>query len=80
MQILIRDLPGDVTEEQLREYLRPFGDVEALSMTNVGNKERTSATVDMPLSTAVCEMVCDRVRQKRFNGHALRAEVLLFFK
>jgi len=80
MEILIRDLPGDVTEEQLREYLNPFGDIDALTMTNTGNEERTSATVDMPISAAVAGAVCERIRQKPFDGHALRAEPLLFFK
>ena len=80
MEILIRDLPGDASEQALREYLRPFGAITAVTMTNKGNSSRTTATVDMPVSTAVGEVICERIRHKPFKGHALRAELLLFFK
>ena len=80
MEILVQDLPGDTTEEQLREYLRPFGDINSLTLTNEGNNSRATATVDMPVSAAIGEVIVERIRQKPFNGHNLRAEVLLFFK
>jgi len=80
MEIVIRDLPGDVDEQALRDYLQPYGDIEALTVTNEGNHQRASATVDMPLSAAVAEAVCDRIRHNPFDGHSLRAEVILFFK
>jgi hypothetical protein len=35
--------------------------------------------VELPLSEAVAEAVCDKINQKRLDGHALRAEPLLFF-
>jgi len=80
MEILIRDLPGDVSEQELCEYLTPFGDIDHISMTNAGNHQRTSATVEMPVSSAVGEVICERIRHRPLRGHALRAETLLFFK
>lgn len=80
MEILVRDLPGDVSEQELREYLAPFGDIDSISMSNEGNHQRTSATVEMPVSSAVGEVICERIRHRPFKGHALRAETLLFFR
>jgi len=80
MEILIGELPGDVTEEQLREYLQPFGAIDALTMSNDGNESRTSATVDMPVSAAVAGMICEKIHKKSFDGHTPTAEVMLFFK
>lgn len=79
MKIMIRDLPGDITEQALRDYLAPYGDIESVTVTNAGNDERASATVEMPLSKAVAEMVCEKIKHKHLDGHALRAEPLLFF-
>ena len=79
MKIMIRDLPGDVTEQALRDYLAPYGDIESVTLTNAGNDERASATVELPVSEAVAEAVCNKINQKHLDGHALRAEPLLFF-
>ena len=80
MKIVIRDLPGDVTEEALRDYLAHYGGADSITLTNAGNHQRATATVEMPVSAAVAETICDKIFHTPFNGHALHAEMLLFFK
>lgn len=79
MKIMIGNLPGDITEQALRDYLEPFGGADSIDITNAGNDERASAVIGVSYSAAVAEAICDKIYHHHLDGHQLRAEPLLFF-
>lgn len=79
MNILIRNLPGDITEQALRDYLAPYGGADSIDITNAGNEDRASATIGVSYSAAVAEAVCEKIRHNHLDGHELVAEPVLFF-
>jgi RNA recognition motif-containing protein len=73
MRIVIGDLPDDVTEEGIREALRPFAPVEAIKLLKESGKP--SAVIDMETTRAAAEALAKRINGHSYQGRQLRAWV-----
>jgi hypothetical protein len=79
MKILITLLPKGTDESQVREFASRFTEVTAVEITDAGDPERVTASIETPISKAAAEGVCAAIRRTPFNGHGIDAEPLLFF-
>jgi RNA recognition motif-containing protein len=73
IRIVIGDLPDDVTEEGIREALRPFVPVETIKLLNESGNP--SAVIDMETTRPAAEALAKRINGHMYQGRALRAWV-----
>ena len=80
MNVLIRNLPGNVTEEEVMEALKESGvPVEELTLTNEGDEELGTVIVSMDTSHAGANALAKMVNGKLWKGRRLEALVLQTF-
>ncbi len=80
MNVLIRNLPGDVSEEEVMEALKEAGvPVEELKFTNEGNEELGTVIVAMDTSHAGAAALAKMVNGKLWKGRRLEALVMQSF-
>jgi RNA recognition motif-containing protein len=73
MRIVIANLPDDVSEEGVREALRPFAPVE--NITLVKESGTPSALIEMETTRAAAEALAKRITGHVYQGRELRAWV-----
>ena len=80
MNVLIRNLPGNVSEEEVMEALKESGvPVEELTLTNEGNEELGTVIVSMNTSRAGANALAKMVNGKLWKGRRLEALVMQEF-
>ncbi len=80
MNVLIRNLPGDVSEEEVMEALKEAGvPVEGLTFTNEGNQELGTVIVSMDTSHAGATALAKMVNGKLWKDRRLEALVMQEF-
>lgn len=78
MNIFLAGLPGDVTEEQLREMLIRYVELEQLELLPGDLPEQTLAMLTVKASNAEAHWAARRLTGLYWRGHTLRAYVSLF--
>ena len=80
MNVLISNLPGNVSEEEVREALKEIGaPVEELTFTNEGDQEQGTLIVSMDTSHAGANALAKMVNGKLWKGRRLEALVMQSF-
>ncbi len=75
MRIVIGNLPDDVSEDGIREALRPFAPVENIRLVKQGGAP--SAVIDMEMARPLAEALAKRIHGRMYQGRDLRAWVPL---
>ena len=73
MKIIIANLPDAVSEEGIREALRPFAPAEKISL--VKESGTPSALIEAEMTRAQAEALAQRINGRRYEGRELRAWV-----
>jgi RNA recognition motif. (a.k.a. RRM, RBD, or RNP domain) len=73
MRIIIANLPDAVSEEGVREALRPFAPVDKIKLVKESGKP--SALIEMEMTRAQAEALAKRINGRSYEGRELRAWV-----
>jgi hypothetical protein len=73
MRIVIGNLPDNVSEEGIREVLRPFAPVENITLTK--DSGTPSAVIEMEMTRGQAEALAKRIQGRIYQGRDLRAWV-----
>ena len=73
IRIIIANLPDEVTEEGIREGLRPFAPAENIKLLKESGTP--SAVIDMETTRAAAEALAKRINGYLYHGRELRAWV-----
>jgi RNA recognition motif-containing protein len=73
MRIVIGNLPDDVSEDSIREALKPFAPVERIKL--VKESGTPSAVIEMEMTRASAEALAKRISGRIYQGRDLRAWV-----
>jgi len=73
MRIVVANLPDDVSEEGIREALRPFAPVDKIKL--VKESGTPSAVIDMEMSRPQAESLAKRINGRLYQDRTLRAWV-----
>jgi hypothetical protein len=76
MNILIENLPPDVTVEEIREFLGPSDDIEDILLTDGKNSDNVSATVHLNVERAGATGMAEFINGKFFKERRLTATVM----
>jgi RNA recognition motif-containing protein len=75
LNILIGQLPADVTEELIRERLSGVVKVKDVTVVREGSPEKVTAVVGVDESRPAAEFVVRRINGLYFRGRRLRAQL-----
>jgi RNA recognition motif-containing protein len=75
MRIVIGNLSDDVSEEGIREALKPFAPVEKIKLVKEGGAP--SALIEMEMTRPQAEALAKRIHGRVYQGRELRAWVPL---
>ncbi|MCC7486630.1 MAG: RNA-binding protein [Burkholderiales bacterium] len=75
MRIVIGNLPGDVTEEGIREALNAFAPVDAIRL--VKESGTPTAVIELEVPRPQAEALAKRIHGRLYKGRELRAWVPL---
>jgi RNA recognition motif-containing protein len=73
MRIVIGNLPDDVSEDSIREALKPFAPVERIKL--VKESGTPSAVIELEMTRASAEALAKRISGRIYQGRDLRAWV-----
>lgn len=73
MRIVIGNLPGDLSEEGIREALKSFAPVESIKL--VTGSGTPSAVIEMEMTRASADALARRIQAHVFQGKPLNAWV-----
>lgn len=73
MRVVIGNLPDDVSEDGIREALRPFAPVDKILL--VKDSGAPSAVIDMEMTRGQAEALAERINGRMHQGRSLRAWV-----
>jgi hypothetical protein len=73
MRIVIGNLPDDISEEGIREALKPFAPVEKIKL--VKESGAPSAVIEMDMTRASAEALAKRISGRIYQGRGLNAWV-----
>lgn len=73
MRVVIGNLPDDVSEDGIREALRPFAPVDKILL--VKDSGTPSAVIDMEMTRGQAEALAERINGRMHQGRSLRAWV-----
>lgn len=73
MRIVIGNLPDEVTEEGIREALRPFASAETIQLLKESGAP--SAVIEMETTRTAAEALAKRINGHVYQGRELRAWV-----
>jgi hypothetical protein len=73
MKIVIANLPDAISEEGIREALRPFAPADKIKL--VKESGTPSAVIEMEMSRAQAEALAKRINGRNYEGRELRAWV-----
>jgi len=80
MNVVISNLPGNATEEEVMEALKEAGvPVEELTLTNEGDPEQGTVVVSMNTSHAGANALAKMVNGKLWKDRRLEARVMQEF-
>ena len=80
MNVLISNLPGDVTAENVEEILKEHGvPVRDVTLSKEGNPDDCDAVVDLDTDHAGANALAKMVDGKYWRGRTLRARPLVAF-
>ena len=80
MNVVINNLPGNVSEDEVMEALKESGvPVEELTLTNEGNQEQGTVVISLDTSHAGAEALAKMVNGKLWKGRRLEALVMKSF-
>ena len=71
MRIVVANLPDDVSEEGIREALRPFAPVDKIKL--VKESGTPSAVIDLEISRPQADSLAKRINGRLYKYRALRA-------
>jgi hypothetical protein len=72
-RIVIGNLPDDVTEDGIREALRPFAPTENIMLVKEGGAP--SAVIETAMTRPQAEALAQRIAGRLYHGRALNAWV-----
>ena len=78
VNILIGQLPPDVTEAMIRERLTGVVDVKELKLVREGNEQNVTAVLNVDASRPAAEYLVRRINGLYFRGRRLRAYMTVF--
>ncbi|UCE89824.1 MAG: hypothetical protein JSW10_03060 [Pseudomonadota bacterium] len=79
MRIMIGGFPPDTTEDEIRKALEDYGvEVKGLSIQTPNNLARYLATVDVDLDKTGCKVLTEKINNRFWKGHRLKADYFLF--
>ena len=73
MRIVIGNLPDDVTEESIKETLKPFAPVESIKL--VKDSGAPTAIIDAAMGRPQAEALAKRIAGRIYKGKPLNAWV-----
>jgi hypothetical protein len=73
MRIVIGNLPDDVSEEGIREALKPFAPVESIKL--VKESGAPTALIETKMTRAQAEALAKRIAGRMYQGKPLNAWV-----
>ena len=73
MRIVIGNLPDDVSEESIREALKPFAPVDKIKLAKESGTP--SAVIEMEMTRTQAEALAQRIQGRLYEGRTLRAWV-----
>jgi RNA recognition motif-containing protein len=73
MRIVIGNLPDDVSEDSIREALKPFAPVDRIKL--VKESGTPSAVIELEMTRASAEALAKRISGRIYQGRDLRAWV-----
>ncbi|HHH40111.1 MAG TPA: RNA-binding protein [Sedimenticola sp.] len=80
MNVLISNLPGDTSEEEVLEILKEHGvPVTKVTLDNEGNRERAVAVVEMDTDHAGAKALANMVNGRFWKGRTLSAQPMAVF-
>ncbi len=80
MNVMISNLPGDVTEEEIEEILKEHGvPVSGLTLNNEGDADRVTAVVELDTDHAGAKALASMVNGKFWKGRTLSAQAMVVF-
>jgi hypothetical protein len=80
MNVLISNLPGDVTEAEILEILKEHGvPVTELKLNNEGNADQMTAVVELDTDHAGAKALASMVHGKFWKGRTLSAQAMTIF-
>jgi hypothetical protein len=80
MNVVIRNLPGDVSQDEIMETLKEAGvPVKELTFTNEGDPDKGTVVVSMDTSHAGAQALAKMVNGKLWKGRTLEALVMREF-
>ena len=80
MNVVISNLPGDVTEELLLERLQERNiTIKKITLSRAGNSKRCSAILSLDIGHAPAVAMAKRIDGLYWHGRFLRAHVMVEF-
>jgi hypothetical protein len=79
MKLQIRCLPREITEEEVRELIVPYGEVFSVALSKEGEADRVTAIVHMDADWVVIEVVARKLDRRIWKGQRIRVFASLFF-
>ncbi len=79
LNILIGQLPPDVTEELVRERLSGVSGIKEVKVVREGSPDKVTAVVGIDASRPAAEFVVRKINGLYFRGRRLRAHLMLAF-
>ena len=73
MYITIRYFEADITEDQIREIVEPFGEVTKVTIAETKFPDKRSATVEMPVERLQAEVIANKIKRIERNNKKLIA-------
>jgi RNA recognition motif-containing protein len=79
MQIVVRELPHDVTESDVRELVSRYGGVRNIRLKKEGSEQRATAVVTMEGERSDGEVIASKLNGILWHGRKLNVMCPLFF-
>jgi RNA recognition motif-containing protein len=76
--LIISNLPSDITEEELREFFGRRGNqVEDIELDREGNPDKVTAVVKINVDNATAQIMADRAKSRSWGGRKITIHVPL---
>jgi RNA recognition motif-containing protein len=75
MRIVIGNLPDDVTEEGIKEALKPFAPVENIKLVKEAGQGAPTALIEVTMGRPQAETLAKRISGRIYQGKPLNAWV-----
>ena len=77
--LIISNLPSDITEEELREFFGGRGNnqVEDIELDREGNPDKVTAVVKMNVDNTTAQIMAERAKTRSWRGRKITIHVPL---